>query len=64
MREDAQPGKFLVKVSRNSRRALADGQKFGHDIVALPRSTPRLAGRSDRQLFVKRQLLDVDTLVT
>ena len=40
VREDAQSREFLVEIARNSGRALAHRQEFGHDVVALPSASP------------------------
>lgn len=64
VREDAEAGEFLVKVARDASRAVADGENLCHDIVALPRPSPRLARRRHGQFLHQRQLLDVDAFMS
>ena len=54
MRKDAQTGEFFVKVARDARRALPNGQEFGDDVVALPRTSPRITRRCRSQFLVQR----------
>jgi len=63
VREDAQAREFLVKVARDASRAVADGEDLGYDVVALPRTAPRLTRRRHGQFLHQRQLLDVDAFM-